>query len=208
MDSAALLAHVLKNKGSARAVSFRYGSKHGERELEAAGRVADHYKVFHRVLDVAGAFTHIRSALLYGGPKIPEGHYAAPSMAQTIVPLRNAIFLCIAAATCEPDPSADIYIAAHGGDHFIYPDCRPEFVDAISSALYHGTSGTVFVHAPFRSMTKRGIVEWGQGVGVPWALTYSCYNGGEKHCGKCGTCTERKEAFGLAGVADPTEYEA
>jgi 7-cyano-7-deazaguanine synthase len=148
----------------------------------------------------------ILPSTLTGEGEIPEGHYAAEVMKQTVVPNRNMILLAIAAGYAEGLGAGFVAYAAHAGDHYIYPDCRPEFVEAVRSAIQLATETRVQLLTPFLYWYKKDIVSWGKELGVPWKLTWSCYKGGEKHCGKCGTCIERKEAFILAGVDDPTEY--
>ena len=128
-------------------------------------------------------------------------------MKSTVVPFRNGIMLSVAAGVAESNGFDAIILGNHAGDHTIYPDCRPEFIDGMAKAVKHGTWKGIEVISPFCSMTKAGIVSLGNSLGVPFNLTYSCYKGGEKHCGKCGTCVERKEAFKFAGVIDPTAYE-
>lgn len=136
-------------------------------------------------------------------------------MQQTIVPNRNMLLLSVAGALAAslvqvpeyPDKAIVAY-AAHAGDHAIYPDCRPEFYESCAETLFQATGGAVTLYAPFGTITKKDIVERGHLMRVPFALTYSCYEGGERHCGLCGTCVERREAFAEAGVEDPTEYSA
>jgi 7-cyano-7-deazaguanine synthase len=146
------------------------------------------------------------SALLRSGGEIPEGHYEAATMAQTVVPFRNAIMLSVAAGVAESRGAKAVVIAAHSGDHAIYPDCREEFMRAMGDAMHHGTYAGVELLRPFIAMNKAQIAEEGARLGVNFARTWSCYKGGEIHCGRCGTCVERREAFLVAGLPDPTEY--
>jgi 7-cyano-7-deazaguanine synthase len=146
------------------------------------------------------------SNLLRGGGEIPEGHYEAENMKQTVVPFRNAIMLSIACGFAESIGAAGLVIAAHGGDHAIYPDCREEFMRALGDAMRLGTYAGVELLRPFIAMNKAQIAAEGAGLGVDFARTWSCYQGGAVHCGKCGTCIERREAFALAHVPDPTVY--
>ena len=148
------------------------------------------------------------SSLLDGAENIPGGHYEEENMKSTVVPFRNGIMLAIAAGIAESHNLNRIYIANHGGDHTIYPDCRPEFINAMTAATQAGTFNNTRVEAAFTNITKADIVRIGNKLGINYAETWSCYKGGKCHCGKCGTCIERKEAFQEAGLTDPTEYEA
>ena len=143
---------------------------------------------------------------------MPDGHYTDKSMRATVVPNRNALMLDVAVAVAASTGCAGVAFGAHGGDHAIYPDCRPEFIAAFESAAKLANAGFVAdgfrVWAPFLELSKSDIVRLGAGYGVPFDRTWSCYRGGELHCGSCGTCTERREAFTVAGVPDPTAYEA
>lgn len=208
MDSTTALAWA-KNRGHeiVGAIHFQYGSKHNARELEAIQKIADHYElpicqVFELPLD--GLF---KSDLLSKGGKIPEGHYADESMKRTVVPFRNGIMLSIAAGYAESIGAKAVILGNHFGDHAIYPDCRAEFAAAMRQAIKLGTYAEIELVSPFQDVDKAKIAAVGHQLGVPFALTWTCYKGGEKHCGKCGSCVERREAFQLAGVPDPTEYE-
>ena len=148
---------------------------------------------------------------LTGVGKVPEGHYEDESMKSTVVPNRNMILLAIAGGYAAGMGAKAVAYAAHTGDHAIYPDCRPEFIDVLRTALRLGTSWNndgVSLWAPFSSMSKADIVKLGRSLNVPYKLTWSCYKGGDAHCGVCGTCRERIEAFERAEVADPTVYES
>ena len=150
---------------------------------------------------------YFTSSLLEGGDAIPEGHYADENMKSTVVPFRNGIMLSIAAGIAESNGLKKILIANHGGDHTIYPDCRPEFIKAMNEAIINGTYEDVSIDAPYTNITKADIAAIGKRLGIDYSETWSCYKGGEKHCGKCGTCIERKEALALAGIDDRTEYK-
>ena len=154
-----------------------------------------------------GMHQYFKSSLLDGADAIPEGHYADENMKSTVVPFRNGIMLSIAIGIAESNGLDQVFIANHGGDHTIYPDCRPEFINAIDSAANAGTFNNVHVVAPYTKITKSDIARRGKELGLDYAETWSCYKGGEKHCGKCGTCVERKEALRDAGIDDNTEYE-
>ena len=198
MDSTTLL-HDRKDQ-IALAVTFDYGSKHNEREIECARRNCDMLGIEHIVIPLEFMGRYFKSSLLIGGEEIPEGHYADENMKSTVVPFRNGIMLSIAAGLAESRGLKNVMLANHGGDHAIYPDCRPGFVDAMSEAIRQGTYDGVVIDAPYTNISKSDIARIGKRVGVDYSLTYSCYKGGEKHCGKCGTCVERMEALRDAGI--------
>ena len=150
---------------------------------------------------------YFQSSLLSGADAIPEGNYDETNMKSTVVPFRNGIMLSVACGLAESRGLKRVLMANHGGDHAIYPDCRPEFVEAMDAAMRAGTYVGVSIAAPYTNLSKADIVRRGAQLGVDYGHTYSCYRGGEHHCGTCGTCTERKEAFSEAGIPDPTEYE-
>lgn len=211
MDSAVALAQMVANHGSENvmAVSFDYGSKHNDREYRAAEHISSFYDVLHRRINLDMVKELFVSDLLKSSNgAIPEGHYTDASMKSTVVPFRNGIMLSIAAGLAESYEASRVVIASHAGDHAIYPDCRPAFTHDMGQAIYQGTDGKVSLISPFFMMTKTDICRLGAQLQVPLAYTYSCYNGRELHCGKCGTCFERKEAFRDSGVTDYTEYEA
>ena len=143
-----------------------------------------------------------------GSEAIPEGHYADENMKSTVVPFRNGIMLAIATGMAESRELQYVMMANHGGDHTIYPDCRPEFVEAFDGAAHAGTYNGVHLLSPYCNMTKGQIAARGQALGINYAETWSCYKGSEKHCGRCGTCVERREALAEAGIPDPTDYES
>jgi 7-cyano-7-deazaguanine synthase len=150
---------------------------------------------------------YFNSSLLSGAEAIPNGNYDEENMKSTVVPFRNGIMLSIACGLAESRGLKRVLIANHGGDHAIYPDCRPEFIHAMDAAMRAGTYINVEIAAPYTNLTKADLVRRGAKLGIDYGQTYSCYRGGEKHCGTCGTCTERREAFQEAGIADPTIYE-
>jgi len=205
MDSAALAQGLLEDSAEVHALSFDYGQKHGSRELRAAEDLAEHWGVRHDIVDLRAVGDLLSSGLLAGSGPVPEGHYAADSMKATVVPNRNMMMLSVAAAVAISRKLDVVGYAAHAGDHTIYPDCRPEFADAVREALnlcdWHGLD----LFAPFIHSSKADIIE--MSPDTPWEKTWSCYNGRDLHCGNCGTCVERREAFRLAGVEDPTGYE-
>ena len=205
MDSVTLL-HDYK-KRIALAVTFNYGSNHAAREIACARQNCEDLGIEHIVIPLGFIHDYFRSSLLEGGDAIPEGHYKAENMKSTVVPFRNGIMLAIACGLAESRGLQYVLIANHSGDHAIYPDCRATFIDSMSEAMSYGTYKNVKILAPYTDITKAHICKIGRECGVDFTKTYSCYKGGEKHCGKCGTCVERKEAFALAGVPDPTIYE-
>ncbi len=208
MDSVTALHHVLRTGSVAAALSFDYGAKHNRRELEFAALQAQICNVRHIVIPLPFLLDHFQSALLTGGEPIPEGHYEEATMRKTVVPFRNGILLSIAAGVAESLGAKELVIAAHAGDHAIYPDCRPGFLNAMSEAVRLGTYSQIELRRPFVSIDKAAIARRGAELGVDFSKTWSCYVGGPIHCGRCGTCVERREAFLLAGLTDPTDYES
>ena len=209
MDSATLLYYCLKqqDKEVVGAVNFYYGSKHNAHERACAEKLCNLNNVPLTEIDMEFINQHFKSDLLQSGGDVPEGHYADENMKKTVVPFRNGIMLSIAAGLAESIGAGLVALGNHSGDHAIYPDCRPEFTQAMNDAISLGTWANIKVYAPFVGIDKGGIASLGFTLGVPYEHTYTCYKGGEKHCGKCGSCTERKEAFATKGIADPTEYE-
>ncbi|MBL9152843.1 MAG: 7-cyano-7-deazaguanine synthase QueC [Verrucomicrobiales bacterium] len=189
------------------ALSFDYGSKHNAREIPMARWHADLLGVRHEVIPLAFVDALFRSDLLSSGGDIPDGHYEEATMRQTVVPFRNGIMLAIAAGFAESIGADGLVIAAHAGDHAIYPDCREGFMRAMGDAIRQGTYAEIALLRPFIDLRKEEIAVRGAAMGVNFAKTWSCYKGGEIHCGRCGTCVERREAFLLAGIEDPTAYE-
>jgi len=186
------------------AVSFDYGSKHNKMEIEYAARNCKALDIEHRIIELDLNKMGFVSDLLQSGGDIPEGHYEDESMKKTVVPFRNGIMLSIAAGIAESMDCNRLLISNHAGDHAIYPDCRPDFIQSMSKAINFGTYNNVEIMAPFTYLTKREIALMGKLKNVPFEYTYSCYNGQTLHCGTCGTCVERKEA--LQGF-DPTIYQ-
>ena len=206
MDSTTLL-HEYKDR-IAMAVTFDYGSNHNAREIKCARINCEMLDIPHIVIPLQFMGQYFKSSLLAGADAIPEGHYADDNMRSTVVPFRNGIMLAVACGLAESNGLRFVMIANHGGDHAIYPDCRAPFIDAMSQAMRHGTYDGITIFAPYTNISKADIARRGKELGVDYALTYSCYKGGEKHCGKCGTCVERKEALAEAGIEDPTAYES
>lgn len=205
LDSITLLYD--KAETIALAISFDYGQNHSKKELPYAEYHCQKLGIPHITIPLTFMHQYFKSSLLEGAEAIPEGHYEEDNMKSTVVPFRNGIMLAIATGIAESHELKRVYIANHGGDHTIYPDCRPEFIDAMDKATSAGTFVDVRVEAPYTNISKADIVRRGTALGIDYAKTWSCYKGSEIHCGKCGTCVERKEAFADAGVKDPTEYE-
>jgi 7-cyano-7-deazaguanine synthase len=206
LDSTVLLHRLVADGDDVAALSVDYGQRH-RRELISAAAACARLGVEHEVADLSGL-----RRLLAGSSQtddavpVPLGHYAAETMKATVVPNRNMVMISVAAAWAIARGADRVAYAAHGGDHAIYPDCRPGFAAAVDAALSLADWHPVTLHAPYLGMTKADIVAEGARLGIPLADTWSCYDGGDVHCGACGTCVERREAFDLAGVPDPTEY--
>ena len=189
------------------AISFDYGSNHNAREIPFAKLHCDRLGIRHIVLSLDFMRQYFKSSLLEGAESIPEGSYDEDNMKSTVVPFRNGIMLSIAIGIEESHHLKYVMMANHGGDHTIYPDCRPEFVHAMSDAAVAGTFVGVELWAPYTDLTKAEIAQHGKSLGVDYAETWSCYKGLEHHCGNCGTCLERKNALREAGIEDRTLYE-
>ncbi len=206
MDSVTLM-HEYKDR-IALAVTFDYGANHNRREAECAAAQCRLLGIEHIVIPLGFMGEYFESSLLSGADAIPEGHYEDENMRSTVVPFRNGIMLAVGCGLASSRGLKHVLIANHGGDHAIYPDCRQDFVDAMSAAMTAGTYEGVDILAPYTNITKGEIAARGRELGVDYTLTYSCYKGGERHCGRCGTCVERREAMEYAGIADPTQYES
>lgn len=209
MDSTTLVYHLLKMGHYVETLSFDYGQRH-RRELKSVRDIINQLQILGATIDLRGLGLQLglHSSLVNPTVEVPEGRYDAPSMTQTIVPNRNAIMLSIAYGIAVSRKADGVAYAAHAGDHAIYPDCREVFADAFAHAMdLANEPAKVEFLRPFIHSTKAEIVALGETLNVPWSLTWSCYKGGERHCGRCGTCVERAEAFSIAGVKDPTDYE-
>ncbi len=208
LDSVSL-AHIIAARGDLSClVSFDYGQRH-RKELDFAAACARRLGVAHQVIDMRGIGAALSGSALTDDIDVPDGHYAEDTMKITVVPNRNAIMLTIAYGIAAATGANAVATAVHGGDHFIYPDCRPAFTQAFDRMQRAALAGyaDVALLTPFVHRSKADIVTEGALVGTPFAETWSCYKGGARHCGRCGTCVERREAFHLAGIPDPTEYE-
>ncbi|WOI57721.1 7-cyano-7-deazaguanine synthase QueC [Palleronia sp. LCG004] len=207
LDSVSLAHISAATDDLTRLVSFDYGQRH-RKELDFAAAAATRLGVPHHLIDMRGIGAALTGSALTDDLDVPDGHYAEETMRITVVPNRNAIMLSIAFGIAAANGDEGVATAIHGGDHFIYPDCRPGFArafDAMQRAALEGYAETRLL-TPFVDRTKADIVSEGARHGTPFAETWSCYKGGEKHCGRCGTCVERREAFHLAGIEDPTDY--
>jgi 7-cyano-7-deazaguanine synthase len=207
MDSATVLAWCLKEYDEVEAIGFTYGSKHNEFENKMAEKIASHYGVKFTLINLQEVMKNFKSNLLISGGDIPEGHYESDNMALTVVPGRNLIFSSILAGYAESTGADVIALGAHQGDHAIYPDCRKEFIESLTSTILLSSDTKVDVVAPFIRGNKISILKWGLENNVPYQLTRTCYKHQEISCGKCGSCQERLEAFELNNVKDPIPYE-
>ena len=206
LDSVTALYWAHKYYKEVKAIHFNYGSKHQFNETVCAGFHTNKLGIELVQIDIP-LDKYFKSSLLVGGEEIPEGKYDEDNMKSTVVPFRNGIMLSIAAGYAESIDYDCVVLGNHAGDHTIYPDCRQVFINAFSLALTLGTWKGVELVSPFCNIRKEDIVKIGTELNIDYTKTYSCYKGMKKHCGVCGTCTERKEAFQLAGVKDPTEYQ-
>lgn len=205
MDSVTLLYDILVgyNPDEVLALSFNYGSKHNARELQKAIHNCAKLNVEHKIIDLHNIFKEFNSNLLEGKGTIPKGHYEQENMVQTVVPFRNGILLSIAVGIAESNKIQHIVYGAHAGDHAIYPDCRDEFINAINEAAKTGTYNNVEIVAPFHDLTKIEIIKKGIELGVDYKETWTCYEGQNEPCGKCGSCVERTEGFIKNNTKDP-----
>jgi 7-cyano-7-deazaguanine synthase len=207
IDSTVLLYDLLNSGHDVQALSVNYGQRHSK-ELDCAKSLCKQLNVEHHVADLT-ALNPLLSGSSLTSPhvQVPEGHYEDESMKATVVPNRNMILLSIATGWAMSTGASSVSYAAHSGDRAIYPDCREEFSDAMNSVMEIAGWDKVSLNRPFSSLTKADIVKLGDELDVPFEQTWSCYKGGQVHCGVCGTCVERREAFQLAGVTDPTIYD-
>ena len=207
LDSVSLAYRIAAEHQLTALRSFDYGQRH-RKELDSARACAERLGVSHQIIDIRTIGASLTGSALTDDVDVPDGHYAEETMKITIVPNRNAIMLAIAFGVAAAQKADAVALAVHGGDHFIYPDCRPDFIDAFQTMQDHALDGYADIKllAPYVHVSKADIVIDGAKYGTPFAATWSCYKGGEHHCGRCGTCVERREAFHLAGIEDPTFY--
>ncbi len=208
LDSVTLAYKIAAEHDLLGLISFDYGQRH-KKELDYAARAAKALNVTHDILDISMIGALLSGSALTDDIDVPDGHYAEESMKITVVPNRNAIMLSIAYGIASSRGATAVATAVHGGDHFIYPDCRPEFINAFQTMQDHALEGLseIKLYTPYIERTKADIAADGAKHNVPFADTWSCYKGGDLHCGRCGTCVERREAFHLANVSDPTQYQ-
>ncbi len=207
MDSTVALYETRRRHEVLAGLSCDYGSKHNHREIPLAAFHCERLKIPHQIIRLDFISELFASDLLRSGGDIPDGHYEEENMRQTVVPFRNGIMLAAAAGFAESIGAEGLVIGAHAGDHAIYPDCREPFMAAMSEAIENGTYARVKVLRPFIATNKAEIARLGTTLGVDFGQTWSCYKGGKIHCGTCGTCVERREAFAIAGLPDPVSYE-
>ncbi|WP_170773330.1 7-cyano-7-deazaguanine synthase QueC [Ruegeria lacuscaerulensis] len=208
LDSVSLAHMVAQDHELAGLISFDYGQRH-RKELDYAALCAQRLGVSHDIIDLRPVGAVLTGSALTDDVDVPDGHYAEDSMKVTVVPNRNAIMLTVAFGAAAARGADAVATAVHGGDHFIYPDCRPAFTEAFEAMQKLALDGyaDVSLFTPFVHRSKADIVTEGARVNTPFAQTWSCYKGGDHHCGRCGTCVERREAFHLAGIPDPTTYD-
>jgi len=206
MDSTTLLYDIVNQGYKVFPLSFNYGQKH-KRELECAKETCKRLNLEHKILDLSILGDIAPSALTRSKWEVPEGHYADENMKQTVVPNRNMVMLSLATTYAIGIGARDVFYGAHSGDHTIYPDCRPEFVNAMKKVISLSDWNKVNLHAPYLKLDKGDIVKRGIKLGVDYSLTWTCYKGEELACGKCGSCVERIEAFKKAGIKDPIKYQ-
>lgn len=206
LDSTTVLAKLIGDGWCVECININYGQRH-DKEISAAKNIAKHYDVPIQCIDISDVQKLMIGSSLTDDVDVPEGHYEEDSMKDTVVPNRNMIFISIAGAYAVAKKMGYVAVGTHAGDHAIYPDCRPEFIEKAAGALIEGNYHTTGIIAPILSFNKTEIVEEGLKLKAPYHLTWTCYNGREKACGKCGSCQERLEAFENNGVKDPLEYE-
>lgn len=206
-DSATTLALALKAGREVESFGFYYASKHNPWENQAAENLAAHYGIPFQLIDISGIMGNFKSSLLASGEKIPEGHYQEENMRSTVVPMRNIIFASILAGIADSKGAEEIWLGVHAGDHFIYPDCRKETIEAMNKVIYLATEKLIEIRTPLQGWDKTKIINEGFVLGVPYELTRTCYTAGEIACGKCGSCQERLEAFRNLGLTDPIPYQ-
>lgn len=205
MDSTTLLYDLVQQGKEVNALTYDYGQKH-KKEILMAEKTCKKLTIRHKIVNLAILNEVAPSALTREDWEIPEGHYSEPNMKQTVVPNRNMVMISIAVAYAIGLKAKEVYYAAHSGDHAIYPDCRKEFVDALKSAIELCDWDKVELKAPYLDLDKGDIVLRGKELGVDYSLTWTCYKGEDKACGKCGSCVERLEAFQKARIQDPLPY--
>ena len=205
MDSATLAYHLKVKKHNIHAITFNYNQRH-KKEIESAKKVAKNLNIQHTILDISNIGNMLKGSSLTDDIATPHGHYAADNMKLTVVPNRNAIMLSIVYGIAVSEKSDIVATAVHAGDHFIYPDCRESFIKSLESTLQLGNDSKIELYTPYINYSKGDIALEGDKLSVLYQDTWTCYEGGDKHCGKCGACIERKEAFEINNIKDVTEY--
>ena len=206
MDSFTVLHKARQSGYKLHALSFNYGQKHSK-ELDVAAKVCLQKGIPHKIIDITAINSLLGDSSLTTGIDIPEGHYAEDNMKSTVVPNRNMILLSLATAYAISLKAGKVFYGAHSGDHTIYPDCRPEFVEAVNAVTKIADWQPVEITAPYLYQSKIDILKDGLAMGLDYSQTWTCYNGREKACGKCGACQERLEAFEINNIQDPLDYE-
>jgi 7-cyano-7-deazaguanine synthase len=206
MDSFTVLHKAVQAGHDVYALSFNYGQRH-VKELQCAAQVCQELGIKHKIVDISAINQLLAGSSLTDDIDIPEGHYAADNMKSTVVPNRNMILLSLAVGYAVSLGASQVYYGAHSGDHFIYPDCRPEFVQKMHDVCQIANYEPVDIVSPYLRQTKIEILADGLAMGLDYSKTWTCYNGREKACGKCGSCQERLEAFTLNNATDPLPYE-
>ncbi len=206
MDSFTILNRALSEGHDVYALTFDYGQKH-KKEIRYAESVCQELGISHRIIDITAINQLLQSSSLTSDKAIPEGHYEAANMKSTVVPNRNMILLSLAIGYAVDIGSNKVFYGAHSGDHAIYPDCRPDFVHAMNRVAKLANYEPVDIVTPYLNGDKIEILADGLKMGLDYGKTWTCYNGREKACGKCGSCVERLEAFEKNGAVDPLEYE-
>lgn len=205
MDSVTMLHQYIDTIDLA--VTFNYGSNHNHREIACARQHCAELGIELIEIDLSFIGQYFHSSLLEGADAIPEGDYDFDNMKSTVVPFRNGIMLAAATGLAESHGLKAVMIANHAGDHALYPDCRQGFIKAMGAAIAAGTYEGIELRAPYTPLSKTEIALHGKRLGLDYTKTYSCYKGGEHHCGRCGTCIERRQALAEAGIEDNTIYE-
>ncbi|ASP34928.1 7-cyano-7-deazaguanine synthase QueC [Labrenzia sp. VG12] len=207
MDSVTLAHRIAQDHELIGLISFDYGQRH-KKELDFARACAEELNTEFILIDIANIGRQLTGSALTDDLDVPDGHYAEDTMKVTVVPNRNAIMLTIAYGIASSRGAEAVATAVHGGDHFIYPDCRPAFTESFETMQRHALDGLgeIRLFTPYVNVSKAEIAREGLALAVDYRKTWSCYKGGAEHCGRCGTCVERREAFHLAGGIDPTVY--
>lgn len=207
MDSYTVLNKAIQEGKTPHALSFNYGQRH-KKELDYAARVCQRLGIAHKVVDISAINSLVGGSALTSDVEVPEGNYDEPTMQTTVVPNRNMILLSLAVGYAVSLDATKVYYGAHSGDHAIYPDCRPEFVKKMNDVCQIANYTPVEIMTPYLDVSKTAILQDGLAMGLDYAETWTCYNGREQACGKCGACQERLQAFAENNATDPLPYES